>query len=417
MAKKIHYHSDCAFFAGCENMLAVLFNSQRLLQKYEVSFSFAYSAIYLQGFKRNVLNKIPIYAYTFPALTDYYKLPNWIPLLIRKIIMACLRLIFNIPLMVYEVITLYLLFRKIKPDLLHINNGGYPSARSALAAAIAGKLAAVPNTLMVVNNMAVDYRHYSRWFDYPIDYLVVKSVDLFVTGSRAAATQLQSVLALPSDKITSLHNGIPTRLGAETLQETRTRLGLSRFDGVIFGVVALLIPRKGHQVLLDAILIMSRQLNDYSNSFKVLIEGHGPLHDELVSFVNIHALNDYVEFVGDEKNIIDFMAILDVLILPSVSDEDFPNVVLEAMALGKPVIASRLAGIPEQVSQGETGLLVSPRSAEQLALAITDLYNDVPLRKQMGEAAANKFQNLFTADVAVENYLTLYQSLIEKKKI
>lgn len=417
MTKKIHYHSDCAFFAGCENMLAVLFNSQRVLQKYEVSFSFAYSAIYLQGFKRKVLNKLPIYAYTFPAFTDYYKLPNWMPLLIRKIIMACLRLIFNIPLMIYEVITLYLLFRKIKPDLLHINNGGYPSARSALAAAIAGKLAAVPNTLMVVNNMAVDYRHYSRWFDYPIDCLVVKSIDLFVTGSRAAAAQLQSVLALPAHKITSLHNGIPTRLGAETLQETRTRLGLSRFDGVIFGVVALLIPRKGHQVLLDAILIISRQLSDHSNSFKVLIEGHGPLHDELVSFVNTHALNDYVEFVGDEKNIVDFMAILDVLILPSVSDEDFPNVVLEAMALGKPVIASRLAGIPEQVFQGETGLLVSPRSAEQLALAITDLYNEGPLRKQMGEAAANKFQNFFTAEVAVENYLTLYQSLIESKKI
>ena len=417
MTKKIHYHSDCAFFAGCENMLAVLFNSQRLLQKYEVSFSFAYSAIYLQGFKRNVLNKFPIYAYTFPALTDYYKLPNWMPLLIRKIIMACLRLIFNIPLMVYEVITLYLLFRKIKPDLLHINNGGYPSARSALAAAIAGKLAAVPNTLMVVNNMAVDYGHYSRWFDYPIDYLVIKSVDLFVTGSKAAAAQLQSVLALPAHKITSLHNGIPTRLGAENLQETRTRLGLKRFDGVIFGVVALLIPRKGHQVLLDAILIISRQLNDYSKSFKILIEGHGPLHDELVSFVDTNALNDYVKFVGDEKNIVDFMAILDVLILPSVSDEDFPNVVLEAMALGKPVIASRLAGIPEQVSQNETGLLVTPRSAEQLALAITDLYNNEPLRKQMGVAAANKFQNFFTEEVAVENYLKLYQSLFESKKI
>ena len=415
MTKKIHYHSDCSFFAGCENMLAVLFNSQKLHQEYEVSFSFAYSALYIQGFKRRVLNKFPIYAFTFPALTDYYKLPNWIPLLIRKIIMASLRLTFNIPLMVYEVIALYVLFRKIKPGVLHINNGGYPAARSALAAAIAGKLAAVPKTLMVVNNMAVDYRHYSRWFDYPVDHIVVKSVDLFVTGSKAAAAQLQSVLALPSHKITSLHNGIPTRLGVETLRETRTRIGLSSFDGVIFGVVALLVPRKGHQVLLDAILNISSQSNDHSNSFKVLIEGHGPLRDKLVSFVNIHALHDYVEFVGDEKNIVDFMAILDVLILPSVADEDFPNVVLEAMALGKPVIASRLAGMPEQVSEGKTGFLVSPLNTEQLAVAITELCNNAPLREQMGQAAVNKFQNFFTAEVAVKNYLTLYHSLIEVK--
>ena len=415
MTKKIHFHSDCSFFAGCENMLAVLFNSQKLHQEYEVSFSFAYSALYIQGFKRRVLNKFPIYAFTFPALTDYYKLPNWIPLLIRKIIMASLRLTFNIPLMVYEVIALYVLFRKIKPGVLHINNGGYPAARSALAAAIAGKLAAVPKTLMVVNNMAVDYRHYSRWFDYPVDHIVVKSVDLFVTGSKAAAAQLQSVLALPSHKITSLHNGIPTRLGVETLRETRTRIGLSSFDGVIFGVVALLVPRKGHQVLLDAILNISSQSNDHSNSFKVLIEGHGPLRDKLVSFVNIHALHDYVEFVGDEKNIVDFMAILDVLILPSVADEDFPNVVLEAMALGKPVIASRLAGMPEQVSEGKTGFLVSPLNAEQLAVAITELCNNAPLRERMGQAAVNKFQNFFTAEVAVKNYLTLYHSLIEVK--
>ena len=407
MAKKIHYHSDCSFFAGCENMLAVLFNSQRLLKQYEVSFSYAYSAIYLQGFKRKVLNKFPIYAYNFPALTDYYKLPNWMPLLIRKIIMACLRLILNIPLMVYEVITLYVLFRKIKPDVLHINNGGYPAARSALAAAIAGKLAAIPNVLIVVNNMAVDYRHYSRWFDYPVDCLVVKSVDLFVTGSKAAAAQLQSVLALPAHKITSLHNGIPVRLGAEKLCETRSRLGLNNFDGVIFGVVALLVPRKGHQVLLDAILEISKQVSEGSSRFKVLIEGHGPLRNELVSFVKTHALNDYVEFVGDEENIVDFMAMLDVLILPSVADEDFPNVILEAMALGKPVIASRLAGVPEQVSEGETGLLVSPLSTKQLALAIIELCNNARLRKQMGEAAVNKFQNVFTAEVAVKNYLTL----------
>lgn len=415
--KKIHYHSDCGFFAGCENMLAVLFNSETLLQQYQISFSFAHSAIYYQGFKRKVLNQFPIYAYTFPALTDYYKLPKWMPLLIRKVIMVCLRFALYIPLMVYEVITLYVLFKKLRPDILHINNGGYPAARSARAAAIAGKLAAVPSILMVVNNMAVGYRHYSRWFDFPVDRLVVKSVDLFVTGSKSAAGQLQSVLGLPADKLTSIHNGISTRLRAETVCETRARLGLTRFDGVIFGVVALLVPRKGHQVLLDAILEISKQSSYSSGSFKVLIEGHGSLRDELRSFVNTYALNDYVEFVGDEKNIVDFMAILDALILPSVADEDFPNVVLEAMSLGKPVIASRLAGVPEQVCEGETGLLVSPRSVEQLALAITQLCNNGPLRKQMGEAAADRFQICFTAEVSIKNYLTLYQSLIERNRL
>jgi len=91
--------------------------------------------------------------------------------------------------------------------------------------------------------------------------------------------------------------------------------------------------------------------------------------------------------------------------------------VLEAMALGKPVIASRIAGIPEQVSDGETGFLVDPRDVKQLALAITELCNNPALRVLMGEAAVYKFQKFFTAEVAVKNYLALYQSLIETKTI
>lgn len=415
--KKIHYHSDCPFFAGCENMLAVLFNSDELRATYNVSFSFRYSAEYVSGYVRRVNSAVPLYPVYFSDISNVSKLPIWIPILGRRILMKLIMMMIHWPLIAYEVFVLTRLFHKIKPDILHINNGGYPAALSARAAAIAGKIANIPKIVMVVNNLAADYGRISRWPDYPVDRAVVKSVDLFITGSKAAANQLQSVLALPAYKITAMHNGIPSRLGTETLYETRTRLGLSSFDGTIFGVVALLIPRKGHQVLLDAILNISKQPSDSSNLFKVLIEGNGPLHDELVSFVNTHALNDYVEFVGDEKNIADFMTLLDVLILPSVAHEDFPNVVLEAMALAKPVISSRLAGVPEQVVDGETGFLVAPRNVEQLALAITELCNNAQLRMRMGHAAVSRFEKNFTAEIAIKNYQTLYNSLIEKEKI
>lgn len=415
--KKIHYHSECSFFAGCENMLAVLFNSDELEAAYNISFSFVYSAEYASGYARRVHSAVPLYPFYFFDVSDVSKLPRWIPLLGRRILMRLVRMMVHWPLLAYEVFALTRLFHKIKPDILHINNGGYPAELSSRAAAIAGKIAAVPKIVMVVNNLATDYSRFYRLVDYPVDRVVVKSVDLFITGSKAAANQLQSVLALPAHKITSLHNGIPSRLSTEVLSETRARLGLSSFDGVIFGVVALLTPRKGHQVLFDAILNISKQSSDGSNRFKVLIEGNGPLRDELVSFVNSHALNDYIEFVGDEKNIADFMTLLDGLILPSVADEDFPNVVLEAMGLAKPVIATRLAGVPEQVIDGETGLLVNPLNVEQLALAITELCNNAPLRMQMGNTAAHHFKKNFTAEIAVKNYLTLYKSLIDTRTI
>lgn len=415
--KKIHYHSECEFFAGCENMIAVLFNSEDLQATYEISFSFIHSTEYASGYARRVHSAVPLYPFYFFDFSNVSKLPTWIPLLGRRILMRLARMVVYAPLLTYEAFVLANLFKKIKPDILHINNGGYPATLSARAAAIAGKIAAVPKIFMVVNNLAVDYKTFSRWADYPVDRVVVKSVDLFITGSKAAANQLQSVLALPAHQITALHNGIPDRLNTEVLSETRARLGLGSFDGTIFGVVALLVPRKGHQVLLDAILTISKQPSEGSRRFKVMIEGNGPLRDELVSFVNTNVLNDYVEFVGDEENIVDFMTLLDVLILPSVAYEDFPNVVLEAMALGKPVVSTRLAGVPEQVVDGETGFLVAPSNVEELALAITELCDNAALRLQMGNAALCRFKEKFTTEIAVKNYIDAYELKSEARKI
>jgi L-malate glycosyltransferase len=410
---KIHYHSECSFFAGCENMLANFFNSEQFRQTHAVSFSYVSNERYTQGLQHRVNNELPIYLVNFPDLSDYGKLPKWLPLLGRRMLMAFLRLLFLLPLFTYQVFVLYRLFKKIQPDILHINNGGYPAARSALAAAVAGKWAGVPKVVMVVNNMAADYRHYSRWFDYPIDRLVVRCVTVFITGSQAAGVRLRKVLKLPVSQLLAIHNGITLRTSTSTVADTRQRLGLRNFGGVIFGVVALLIPRKGHQVLLDAILKLVTDKKLTGNEFKVLIEGDGPLHQLLVDFVTLNNLTAWVTFVGNEANVVDFMAALDVLILPSVEDEDFPNVILEAMALGKPVIASRLAGTPEQVLDGRTGLLVEPRNVAQLAEAVFQLIDNANLRSSMGQAAIQRFNTNFTSQIALNNYSNLYTKLIE----
>jgi len=105
--------------------------------------------------------------------------------------------------------------------------------------------------------------------------------------------------------------------------------------------------------------------------------------------------------------------LLDVLVVPSIDYEDFPNVILEAMALGKPVIASRLAGIPEQAVDGETGILVAPKDVRHLAASILKLICDEQLRMRMGEAGLLRFQKQFTASIAVDNYLSFYHSIMK----
>jgi glycosyltransferase involved in cell wall biosynthesis len=318
------------------------------------------------------------------------------------------------PVLCYEIFVLYKLFKKIDPNILHINNGGYPAALSARAAAVAGRLAKVPKIVMVINNMSVNYRHFFRWMDYPIDRIVVHAVNRFITGSVAASDSVKKILCLPSTKLVTIHNGISMRQATATMSATRDRLSLNRFDGVIFGVVALLIPRKGHHILLEAVLKLVSESRFKDMALKVLIEGDGPLKAQLLNFVASNGLSHWVTFVGNESNIVDFMSVLDVLILPSVQDEDFPNVILEAMSLGKPVIASRLAGTPEQIIDGVTGLLVEPRNVNQLADAIGFLTARDDVRTQMGLAALDRFDGQFTSSKSVNNYMDFYQQLTKE---
>lgn len=413
---RIHFHSDCSFFAGCENMLANFFNSEEFRRAHFVSFSYRRSERYEQGFKQRLHRNLPIYPITFPDLSELTKMSNELSLFRKWMIRAPARLLLTGPVLIYEVVVLLRLFRKLSPDVLHINNGGYPAALSARAAVIAGKLANIPKILMVVNNMAVGYQQFSRWPDYPLDRLISRFVDIFVTGSEAAAARLGAVLNLHEHKVMAIHNGIVPRRAMASVAATRERLGLADFEGVIFGVVALLIPRKGHGILLEAVskLVAENRIND--KELKILIEGEGPLRQALVEFVVDHNLSDWVIFVGNEENIVDFMTAIDVLILPSVQDEDLPNVVLEAMSLGKPVVATSLAGTPEQVIDGVSGLLVEPRNIIQLSEAIYYLKDKPNVRHEMGRAALERFNGHFTGKLALSNYANMYLKLFGVKK-
>jgi glycosyltransferase involved in cell wall biosynthesis len=195
------------------------------------------------------------------------------------------------------------------------------------------------------------------------------------------------------------------------VEEKRNLLGLSDFKGVVFGVAALLVPRKGHHVLIEAVMKLINKNKFLRGKFKILIAGSGPMKQSLVDFIEINNLNDCINFVGFQENIGEFMSVIDVLILPSIRDEDFPYVILEAMSKGKPVIASHLAGTPEQVVQNVTGILVKPCNLHELENAIFKLINDSILRIDMGRAALERYENNFTDKIALDNYISLYKEL------
>lgn len=409
---KLHYHSDCEFFAGCENMLANFFNDPAVGAAYEVSFSCRWSERYEAGLRNRVktppsLERYPLLAGTL--FTQYAPgLPKPLGLAVR---ILNLLLLVRYWVLAWNVLVLVRAWRGRGIDVLHINNGGYPAALSCLSAAIAGRLCGIRHVVMVVNNIAQGRERYRYWWlDRPLDRLVGRCVSRFVTGSHNAGRALQAVLRLPDASFVTLHNGIAVRSNTETRAETRARLAVDG-NALVFGMVALLEWRKGHRVLFQAIATLPALLTPAQIPL-FLIEGDGPESAELSAMVEQLGIGQWVRFVGVEQHVFDFIQALDVMLLPSVANEDFPNVIIEAMSLGKPVIASRLAGTPEQVDDGLTGALVDINNHAMLANQIASFVKNKDALASMGMQARAKFDEKFTAGVAVSRYLNLYKTLL-----
>lgn len=417
MPHRLHIHTDSAFFSGSENMLVNLLASVPLRAKFDVSFSYRWSVPYEEGLKRRVrdaVNAVPL-RLADPAWL-HQRTGTWPPPVKLFVRILSGLLLLKYWMVIWNTGVLCALLRRNQPAILHINNGGYPGALSCLAAAIAGRLCGVPVVVMVVNNLAIPYQGVRRWLDYPIDRIARKCVTRFVTGSGAAAAQLRDVLDLRDDEVLPVHNGIAIRKADESVGQTRCRLQIAD-AAICFGMVALIEPRKGHQVLLDAVdAIMSAQ-PDLAKSMLFLLEGTGPNKPAIEERVRAAGLQSHVRLIGVEDNIVDFMQAIDVILLPSVGYEDFPNVILEAMALGKPVIASRLAGIPEQIEHENSGLLFEPGDAKGLASAILRLLNDSNMRKSFGACGAARFASKFSAEISVSRYIGLYEELLKERMV
>ena len=129
-------------------------------------------------------------------------------------------------------------------------------------------------------------------------------------------------------------------------------------------------------------------------------------------FIYDNKMDEYCILIGVEQNIIDFINILDVLVLPSIKDEDFPNVVIESMALSKPVIATKIAGVPEQVVNGSTGILVEPKDIDDLSHAIIEMHRNNKLREEMGIESLKRFDAKFTSEKSIKKYIEIYNNRI-----
>lgn len=191
-------------------------------------------------------------------------------------------------------------------------------------------------------------------------------------------------------------------------EEQRAKLGLPLSSPVIVCVSALR-EGKGHTLLLDA----AAELADEKPEIRILIVGGGPLEPELRRHAQEKNLEDKVVFTGTRTDIAELLAVGDVFVLPSENDS-LPTAFFEAMALFLPTIGLRSGGVPEIVSNGETGIVVDSSDKLDLADAMRKLINDPPLAREMGANGRRRVEAEFSSDMWVRNLERLYEEVLDK---
>jgi glycosyltransferase involved in cell wall biosynthesis len=187
----------------------------------------------------------------------------------------------------------------------------------------------------------------------------------------------------------------------------RLRLRLHSSD-LAFGIVGRLTRQKGHTYALEAF----SQISSRFPNAKLVIVGSGELEHDLRQFASELNLANQVTFAGFLNDMPSVYAAIDILVMPSLF-EGLPFSLIEAMSMGRPVIASAVNGIPEIVKNGRNGILIPPRSSQALAEAIKDICGNQTLLLDMGKAAAHTVRTDFSIERMCSATRALYLEMLD----
>jgi L-malate glycosyltransferase len=233
-----------------------------------------------------------------------------------------------------------------------------------------------------------------------------------IANSRAAGERLVGLGFTGNKKVQVLPNCIDLEevTPRSLAEEVRRQLGIA-IGAPVAGVLGNLRPEKDLETFLQA----ARQIQTVLPDARFLVIGDGPERQKLEHRSAELGLARSVLFLGDRKDVPDLLATIDLLILTSIT-ESFPNAILEAMAIGRPVVATRVGGIPEVVQDGQTGILVTPRKAEEVAERVIMLLKNPALRREMGEAARRRVENEYTVEQVMRKLDGIYSGLLSERR-
>ena len=198
-------------------------------------------------------------------------------------------------------------------------------------------------------------------------------------GVSQALTQEMAKLGMPEDRITLMPNGVDLRLFyPQPKDQARAALGWPPSPTLI--TVGNLVENKGQHLAIEALLTLT--------DFRLVIAGEGPTRKSLENLARQLQVASRVHFLGrvDQEKLVNCYCAADISVLAS-SREGWPNVLLESMACGTPVVATAVGGVPEIVTSKEAGLLMAERSAQALVIAVQKLWRQMPTSEEVNSVA------------------------------
>jgi glycosyltransferase involved in cell wall biosynthesis len=288
--------------------------------------------------------------------------------------------------------------RRVEVVNTHSSNDGWlagPAARLALRP-----------ILIRSRHIEVDYPN-RFWSGLAFRHLP----DHVLTTSQRIANRLVEELGVRPSRVSCIPTGVDLAQyppgAAGTL---RRELGLAPETGLV-GMISVLRSWKGHATLLEA---AGQILEAARRPVHFVIAGDGPGQLEIESTLAQSRWRDNFTLLGHRNDVPNLLASLDVLALPSHAHEGIPQIILQAQAAARAVVATTVGGIPEVVEDGVTGLLVPPRNPKALAEKIESLLADPDLRARLGQAARAKVEKEHSLDAMGDRLLELYEKCRRK---
>jgi glycosyltransferase involved in cell wall biosynthesis len=282
-----------------------------------------------------------------------------------------------------------------------------------LAGSIAARLAKMPLVVTSVRNIQseVEYNYYDPRWQRTLERATVPLANIITANAPAVAVDYRQFSGAPAEKVVTVPNGIDVkaihRLTPAKRAEKRVTLGLGPND-VVVGTVARLAKEKDFETFLRAVALARGELL----ALRSVIIGGGPLRAHLESFAASLGLANFVQFLGERKDVGEVIQCYDAFLLTSVI-EGMPNAVMESQLLGVPVVATRAGGTVDLIRDGETGLLASIGDYQALASCIVRLFTEDGLWGRISLAAAKQIREGYTIEQLVTRTEAVYQDLLD----